>query len=654
MILVVIGALIYFLAIYRPRRRRQRAERRVQRQERRLQMQKLEGLGEGAGQGGVDIIDIRPRQLDEVREDDDDDAEDTIAEHGIAPPASGSRTRGYKFGYGLPPHLKGNDDEKASLDFNLDPSLYREGGPTSSKKTTAMSRASSKKDRMVAYVSENMPSLIPLPSIFRSSRSSHTPPHSRTHSRTHSASTSSSDTAPTQDRPPSQQSLTAPPSFPGRSSRSSYYNHGHARDGSRGFLLRSSRDSDHGSPVSPDDDQTAGIELALGPRISNSPALVMPQHQEVAALHAGPRPMSLTTFGPRVSFGPRPKPASPPHDRRSMDNIADHFRGSSHPPDVPASARPSEESVKPVLDVRSTSPFEVEFDPGSRRVSKDTKRSSKRKSQQVQFDLGDLESQTRRRESGRRDVVEKTSAKGEHEGQPTTSATADNLLSPPSRTLSVRKESSLSFLDLSSPPASLRNGNSSTSGSSSQASQHSRDPPLRSRWSPTTLSAPTVSSQSQYAETASFSDLQGVAPFPFPVSLPPSPHHPPGTSTSHPYSRGDGLAYSHSTTASHARTNSEGLDSIPLSPTDSIPMSVSSEMQFRSNSNTGSLVDYSTTSGSHLPRHPPLPDSPTIAAPARAAPSKAQRMLGMAGTDSAWSAPSGSNVPPLDRPGDLR
>lgn len=163
-------------------------------------------------------------------------------------------------------------------------------------------------------------------------------------------------------------------------------------------------------------------------------------------------------------------------------------------------------------------------------------------------------------------------------------------MSPMSDKAPANQESS--FLDFSS------NG-----GSSNGTSLSSPPPSLRvgsvypkSRWSNTTVPSTTDqqhessgsgSGSHSHSQSQSFLSLPNSSPasFPFPVSLPASPHHPEGHRPSPPRPQRDSQA--------------------PISPADSVPMSMS-DLHFRhSDSDDGS--DTHPEPDPSLPRHPPLP-----------------------------------------------
>lgn len=146
-----------------------------------------------------------------------------------------------------------------------------------------------------------------------------------------------------------------------------------------------------------------------------------------------------------------------------------------------------------------------------------------------------------------------------------------------------------------------RSGNShwSTGGNSSNVVSLVPPPQSQSRWSATT--APSSDIQIVGSGTSS----SGSNNFPFPVSLPPSPHHPEGTFLQPPPSFAAHMDLPGEPGSAQSSLNAHPADlthSIPTSPTDSdVPMSIS-DIHFRHSDNSGI--------GQSLPAHPPLPPPP--------------------------------------------
>jgi hypothetical protein len=181
-----------------------------------------------------------------------------------------------------------------------------------------------------------------------------------------------------------------------------------------------------------------------------------------------------------------------------------------------------------------------------------------------------------------------------------------------------------SFLDFSSSSdASLRTRPSDRSSSFS-AGFSSAGRQLQSRWSSTT--GPSMFQPSTLASGETDADFIGMsgspssnsngssANFPFPVSLPSSPHHPEGFKPDPPtVGNEDGAAADHDdqeevrdavSIAPSAQTSNQ-----VSSPVDSVPMSVS-ELQFRHSTSEETMPDDGLSNrSSYLPRHPPLPGS---------------------------------------------
>ncbi|KAF5383429.1 hypothetical protein D9757_006102 [Collybiopsis confluens] len=168
-----------------------------------------------------------------------------------------------------------------------------------------------------------------------------------------------------------------------------------------------------------------------------------------------------------------------------------------------------------------------------------------------------------------------------------------------------------SFLDLSSS-----NSNSDSSHRDpSVASQRVTN--LKSRWSATTAATGTDPDSHNLGQGSSESPESRVSAsppssnFPFPVSLPASPHHPEGFKPSPPTSP-LWEAASHAAPGQLHTLHPFGVTSNPASPSDSVPMSIS-DLHFRHSDSENEEVMTATaalgTGGSHLPPHPPLPNS---------------------------------------------
>ncbi|KAJ7495903.1 hypothetical protein B0H11DRAFT_2190182 [Mycena galericulata] len=289
------------------------------------------------------------------------------------------------------------------------------------------------------------------------------------------------------------------------------------------------------------------------------------------------------------------------------------------PPSVPGDASRSPERPDTSLFLRSTSPFQVDFDQSDPRAVRLSGQS------RVRF-----EGDTHPEESGNEKAAQGSTATGPPSKAPF-------RLTPPSDHLH-----DTSFLDFaSSSDGSVRtrsNGYSSSSrsigslaptghshwstgGSSSNMASMVPPPQPKSRWSATT--APS----SDFHHDPSIGS-SGSSHFPFPVSLPASPHHPEGTFTDRPASFGThlelpgqhGQASTRSSLNAHPTDLSENL----TSPTDSVPMSVS-DIHFRHSDGDDPNGSRPQSSGG-LPTHPPLPSVPTSS---EDTPYIVQRVLGM-------------------------
>ncbi|KAJ6594210.1 hypothetical protein B0H19DRAFT_1246903 [Mycena capillaripes] len=261
------------------------------------------------------------------------------------------------------------------------------------------------------------------------------------------------------------------------------------------------------------------------------------------------------------------------------------------------------------LSLRSTSPFQVDFDQTDRRAARLSTPS------RVRF------------EEDAAARAEANVQSGEDQGRVST-GTDDNRRQPsraPFRlTPSIDHLRDTSFLDFaSSSEGSIMtrsNDYSSSSrsfsslgpsgqshwstGANSNIASLVPPPQLQSRWSATT--APSSDFQHQGSGTGSSSDSN----FPFPVSLPPSPHHPEGTFLQPPQSFSARLDLAGQPDSTLSSLNAHPIDLVsdaPTSPTESdVPMSIS-DIHFRHSDNEDQ-------NGSHrhsaLPAHPPLPPAP--------------------------------------------
>lgn len=277
------------------------------------------------------------------------------------------------------------------------------------------------------------------------------------------------------------------------------------------------------------------------------------------------------------------------------------------------------------LSLRTTSPFQVDFDetvPKAARLSTQSR---------VRFDDALAEGTSAKEGKG-------SPARDESRGQ---SSRGPFRLTPQTSGDHLRDTSFLDFTSSSDGSILSRsNDNSSSSrsfgslgpspqshwstGASSNIASLVPPPQPRSRWSATT--APS-SLHPERQESSSSSDSN----FPFPVSLPASPHHPEGTFMPPPPPRfvtqsdSPGAQNRRSALSSLNAHPADLLGSMPTSPTDSdVPMSIS-DIHFQQS-------DSDEQAGSHLPAHPPLP--PMAAQPPEEAPYIVQRVVGMSSTPS--------------------
>ncbi|GLB36973.1 hypothetical protein LshimejAT787_0400240 [Lyophyllum shimeji] len=179
-------------------------------------------------------------------------------------------------------------------------------------------------------------------------------------------------------------------------------------------------------------------------------------------------------------------------------------------------------------------------------------------------------------------------------------------LTPSSNALTSRwrghgRSQSASFLDFSSSSdSSCRTHSIAPSDRSNQSRKHH----LQSRWSSTVSRKTGIThSDSSAASIPVNSPASGpTSYFPYPTSLPPSPHHPEGHISSRPIQTG------------FQQTDPLWPDRYPARalrlsafgpPTDSVPTSVTARQIRHSDSTEDSR---SPSSGSRLPPHPPLPE----------------------------------------------
>ncbi|KAJ7268659.1 hypothetical protein B0H12DRAFT_1320500 [Mycena haematopus] len=270
------------------------------------------------------------------------------------------------------------------------------------------------------------------------------------------------------------------------------------------------------------------------------------------------------------------------------------------------------------LSLRASSPFQVDFDQTDRRATQSTQ-------SRVRFhDAPDNDVQASENQGGG------LPAPDESRRQPSQAAP----LRPTQSSDHLRNMSFLDFASSSEGSMISRSNDhlsSSRSFGSLSAAAHSHwstggssnvvslvpPPQPQSRWSATTT--PGSDLQPERQDSTSSSDSN----FPFPVSLPPSPHHPEGTFMPPPQTfmtQLSGAPPRGSALSSLNAHPSDLLTSIPTSPTNSdVPMSLS-DIHFQQS-------DSEEQGGSHLPAHPPLPSTPSQ--PPQDASYIVQRVVGM-------------------------
>ncbi|KAJ4493763.1 hypothetical protein C8J55DRAFT_485130 [Lentinula edodes] len=166
-----------------------------------------------------------------------------------------------------------------------------------------------------------------------------------------------------------------------------------------------------------------------------------------------------------------------------------------------------------------------------------------------------------------------------------------------------------SFLDLSGS-----NSHSNSDSSQKEPSLASQGQGLKSRWSATTgtdLGSHNLRQESSDSQNSGGSTSSPSSNFPFPVSLPASPHHPEGFKPSPPVTPSLGTYQTLAPGRLNIHPHPFGIAMNPASPSDSVPISIS-DLHFRhSDSENDELITDSTADpGSHLPPHPPLPSIP--------------------------------------------
>ncbi len=230
--------------------------------------------------------------------------------------------------------------------------------------------------------------------------------------------------------------------------------------------------------------------------------------------------------------------------------------------------------VSPVLNMRESSPFRVDFGSAAQR---------NRLPSGVGSAVGFADPSSSKRASGASHVrfeVSDASTTGE------TTSPVEEAQTP--RPTSTPRQAIVSFLDLSSSDASTI----------TQSSDHNHSEPRpRSGWSTATGTAPQETDHSSQSNSPHSPSSSAV--FPFPTSLPASPHHPEGHRPSPPRI--------HSTLSDpHTHRLHQHPFEQPLSPSDSLPMSISaSDLRFGRQGSDEAVL--SSNNQDFLPPHPPLP-----------------------------------------------
>ncbi|KAK7473108.1 hypothetical protein VKT23_001208 [Stygiomarasmius scandens] len=328
-----------------------------------------------------------------------------------------------------------------------------------------------------------------------------------------------------------------------------------------------------------------------------------------------PRTSEVSSSSPSDFEPRRPEAAQQSHPRHSLALSGESFQ---------RERLISDETVRPdasgrFLDVRVSSPFQIDF-VGQRRDSQDRKKSARlSEGSRVRFDDQTVPPSGADQDKGKGKAAERAAPP-----KSTFRLTPQMSLSPPANSDVGSSVQETSFLDFSgSSSASVVSHSVDTSGSSRRLSAFSGFPQApRSRWSSTTAPSSTAPGQHSSSESnqthqsePSVQTSPGQSPpsyhFPYPVSLPASPHHPEGYKPSPPTQRSADLPSDSPTTHSSVGIHSHpsGLSTNPVSPAESVPMSIS-DLHFQ-HSDSDEHVEFIQPPGnsSHLPPHPPLPAS---------------------------------------------
>ncbi|KAJ7134976.1 hypothetical protein C8R43DRAFT_1021708 [Mycena crocata] len=453
-------------------------------------------------------------------------------------------------------------------------------------------------------------------------------PRSRSGSRSNAASSGRADPSIISSlsylSSPSLRPINLPSTPPSPSARPSPYPNTHSRAGSAGALLVHSDepqppdlDEDYTPPTLPYSHPPLPAPTSSLPRV---PASTLPPEQPRqddrgsvrdfdvddgrSILGDGSARIALRGLSPRTSEAEHRKARSKRRKEKKEMTSSPLANPSVDTPPAERDSPPGKSSFPKIADtsliLRTTSPFQVDFDqtdPTAVRLSAQSR---------VRFE-GTRTDESRSNGQG------STAADGNRSQQP---SRAPFRLTPPSDHL--RDTSFLDFASSSEGSIMTRTNDYSSSsrsigsmaptghsrwstGGSSNIASIVPSPQPKSRWSTTT--AP--SSDVHHDASGGSSDSNN---FPFPVSLPASPHHPEGTFTDRPSSFGTHLELpgQHSTLSSLNSHPTDLLSENPTSPTDSVPMSVS-DIHFRHSDDDqhGSQHDSGV-----LPTHPPLPPTP--------------------------------------------
>jgi hypothetical protein len=336
-----------------------------------------------------------------------------------------------------------------------------------------------------------------------------------------------------------------------------------------------------------------------------------------------------------------------------------------------------------LLSVRSTSPFRIDFSGPVPPPPKHKRASTRASASFVRFEDDPEEVKLVEVEKGKKRAdEEQASEENPPKKRSLFRLTPPSKPRPPNTTTSSRhqRRESTSFLDFSSSSdASYRTQSVVTSSEFSERDRHWASLPHnqpKSRWSNTLTQSTDLSrsgtratnfSRTTRTTDLSRSDSSGVsifptspasAPrsvfsggFPYPVSLPPSPHHPEG----HKRTPSPPLPWQspvHTRDTSAAQTSVHPFEDV-ASPTDSVPMSVS-DIKFRHSTSTG-VESHSGSHSSVLPPHPPLPgregDDSDVGTPGVSTPHYiVQRVLGQTPIASAIALGFNTTGPPSDSP----